>query len=912
MITRRETPQVIARTESKTRFLVRVNMCLSSGAYSRALDLLRGAAAEFPNDSELSELEKLATDGVRRKAEADRLITESQELFAQQKSAKAIELLRGAFELDKHNSLARTILANSLVEHAQSIVETDWWEAETLANEALALNPAHPTAKTIHSLILDQKNAASVEEWISQTRKLQSAGNLSAALAQIAEAFAVYPHEPKLLQIQDTIQRDHAAQRRQARRRDLDDLRHSESEINALPDIASKIALAKRIQALTVRYSTDGEILSVANALLHRLESLEVPVKSSTAPPENKGAIHTSPTGLPEASLAATSPVPPNPVPSNPVPPSPIAPAPVAPTAAPAAPVPPAPVAPKPLPPGLPTGIVPPPSKVPRSKFGRSKVPPRIAPPVLLPSSNVPAALPDPQLRQTVAAPTSAPATPAAKITAPSSQPKHSPRLSSLPLILGSAAAIILLAAIFFLARKHHAPPAANIPLTAPPVSTPAVSASAVPASTVSAPVQVVSEPSLPPAHLSSDATAGKVPLDDQPPAEIPGHNLGTLLVVTSQDSARVFLNGKLQRQLTQGGQLRLPNLELKQYVVQVAKTGFQDPPQQAIRIRKGEQARLIFNLQPLPSLASLTIQGGAPGTSVLVDQAPVGTVQSDSTLSVSSVSPGDHTVELRKERFKPRQFKKHFVAGAAVSLVAADAALEAAPGELRITFAPADAKVVVAKAGVLPTMVSSGVPLTLAAGTYTLTARNADSFTRYSTLEVTAGQSKTLDLSLAPNDMSRWDDPAAWKHEGDSYIRKGGDFVLYGVVPPSGTFVLSAMLTKGRLLQWVANYTDPRNYVLFQMDDNNFYRSVIHNGQKTDAIIVPDKGDKKSFRVFRIRVSPTEIVHQIKHGDRWTVLDHWSQPGVNLGQGKFGFYLPGNDEVALSGFSHYVDLNLR
>jgi hypothetical protein len=158
---------------------------------------------------------------------------------------------------------------------------------------------------------------------------------------------------------------------------------------------------------------------------------------------------------------------------------------------------------------------------------------------------------------------------------------------------------------------------------------------------------------------------------------------------------------------------------------------------------------------------------------------------------------------------------------------------------------------------------------------------------------------------------MSKWDDPGSWKHEGDAFTRKGGDFVLYGV-PASGTFVFSAMLTKGHLLQWVLNYSDPKNYVLFQMDDNNFYRTVIRNGEKTDEIIVPDKGDKKSFRTLQIRVSPTELVHQIKHGDHWTVVDRWTQPRTNLSLGKFGFYIPGNDQVALSSFAHYVDLNIR
>jgi hypothetical protein len=295
----------------------------------------------------------------------------------------------------------------------------------------------------------------------------------------------------------------------------------------------------------------------------------------------------------------------------------------------------------------------------------------------------------------------------------------------------------------------------------------------------------------------------------------------------------------------------------------------------------------------------------------VLVDQTPVGTIQPDGTLSVATLNPGDHTVELRKDRFKPRQFTKHFNAGGTVSLAAADAALEAAPGELKITFTPADATVALVKGDLLK-MVSSGVPLNLPSGTYTLTARTAERFTRTSTFEVVAGQSKTLDLSLAPSGMSKWDDPGAWKHEGDAFIRKGGDFVLYGAAPTSGTFVFSAMPTKGHVLQWVLNYSDSKNYVLFQMDDNNFSRAVVRNGQKTDEIKVPDKSDKKSFRMLQIRVSPAEIVHQIKHGNNWTVLDHWAQPGANLSSGKFGFYLPGNDEVAISSFAHYADLNIH
>jgi tetratricopeptide (TPR) repeat protein len=878
------------RSESKTRHVEQFNICLRSGDYSRALDLLRGAAAEFPDDVELSELEKVAQDGIERKAEADRLITESQELFAQRKPAEAIQLLRKAYELDKRNSLARAILANALVEHAHSLVETDWLEAETLTNQALNLNPAHPTANTIRNLIVEQKQNSSIEDWVARASKLQSSGDLFAALAWVAEGLAVHPDDPKLLQIQDSIQRDQGVRRRQTRRGDLDNLRRMELEIDAGADDAVKQALAGRIQGMAAKYWTDGEMLSIANRLLHQLGMAP---KASAGAPRGKGAaliFHVPRPSAPEPSRANTTAAPatqaaPRPPATSEIPPSTVTPESVAPAAAPASKV----------------------ATAPEPEVIRAR------------AATVPA----------TEASSDKPSAPATKVASPSSKPKQPTRSSSTTLIFITAAAIILVAAIFFFAffaRKHPAQPVANTPSAAPLASKPPVSAPSDSAPAVTAPEQTKSEPAIskeaaPAVDASTDTAAKKPAVNDQPPpgpvqnadsgqSPEPGKNLGTLLIVAGQDNASVFLNGKLQRQATQGGQLRLPNLELNEYVVQVTKSGFQDPPAQKIRVRKGEQA-LIFNLQPQPHLASLTIQGGAPDTAVMVDQTLVGTIQPDGTLSVSTVNPGDHTIELRKERFKPRQLKKHFVAGGTISLAAADAALEAALSELKITFVPADANVAITKGDQLK-IVSSGVPLSLAPGTYTLTARTAERFTRSSTLEITAGQSKTLDLSLAPSGMSKWDDAGAWKQEKDSFLRKGGDFVLYGVAPASGTFAFSAMPAKGHVLQWVLNYSDPKNYVLFQIDDKNFYRTVIRRGEKTDEIIVPDRDDKKSIRTIQIRVSPTEVVHQIKHGDRWTVLDRWTQPGTNLSLGKFGFYIPGNDEVALSSFAHYADLNIR
>ena len=136
-------------------------------AFQRLRPRLRTSARlreEFPNDAELQELEKLAQEGVERKTEAQRLMAEGQDLCAQQKPADGINLLRQAYELDENNSLARAVLANALIEQAQTLVESDWQEAEKLAKEAFDLNPGHPMAKTMRTLILDQKRETFVGE----------------------------------------------------------------------------------------------------------------------------------------------------------------------------------------------------------------------------------------------------------------------------------------------------------------------------------------------------------------------------------------------------------------------------------------------------------------------------------------------------------------------------------------------------------------------------------------------------------------------------------------------------------------------------------------------------------------------------------------------------------------------------
>jgi hypothetical protein len=155
---------------------------------------------------------------------------------------------------------------------------------------------------------------------------------------------------------------------------------------------------------------------------------------------------------------------------------------------------------------------------------------------------------------------------------------------------------------------------------------------------------------------------------------------------------------------------------------------------------------------------------------------------------------------------------------------------------------------------------------------------------------------------------MANWEIPGAWRPESGVFIRKGGGLVLYKTVPSSGTFVFSAMLRKGHRLQWVLNCKDDKDYLLFQMDDDSLSRSAVNGGQPTEAAKIPYPSDRKKFRTLQVRVSAVEIVTNVLEGQDWKLLDRVVMPGVDLSSGKFGFLIPGGDEVALSNFRHYAE----
>jgi len=154
---------------------------------------------------------------------------------------------------------------------------------------------------------------------------------------------------------------------------------------------------------------------------------------------------------------------------------------------------------------------------------------------------------------------------------------------------------------------------------------------------------------------------------------------------------------------------------------------------------------------------------------------------------------------------------------------------------------------------------------------------------------------------------MAEWENLVGWSADGKWFVRTGGEFQCLRITPTTGVFTFSAMLRKGRRLQWFLRYKDTYNYVLFQIDKNNFYRKQVVKG-KTAELAKKPLGIEQAGNLeatSQVEVTPRAIIHKIRKESGWVTVDAWEDPAGDFAGGQFGFLINGRGQVALSDFSH-------
>ncbi len=336
--------------------------------------------------------------------------------------------------------------------------------------------------------------------------------------------------------------------------------------------------------------------------------------------------------------------------------------------------------------------------------------------------------------------------------------------------------------------------------------------------------------------------------------------NVGTLIVSTGEDDVRVFLNNKEYPRKTVHGQLRI--LTIGSQVVRVAKDGFDPVAPQTAEVKKGSEARLEFKLNRTPQVAALEIGGATPGAEVVVDDRSVGTVGADGAFRSNSIAPGDHVIELRRDGFLPRRFRRSFRVGQTVSVSGSEVTLAAIPPP-----PPPAPKV------------------------------------------IEPPKKKAAPPPPKPGTIADFEAPGQWHEENGVFVHRGAAFLGYKM-PPRGVFTFTVQLLKGGNLfrggkvRWALNRVDDKNYALYEIDNKNFFARVVQGGKTYERTKTPLKDlETQNQFTIQIDVTPEHIVHKMFAGGEWINLDSWAEPGRNFSEGKFGFIVQGNDEIGLQDF---------
>jgi hypothetical protein len=399
--------------------------------------------------------------------------------------------------------------------------------------------------------------------------------------------------------------------------------------------------------------------------------------------------------------------------------------------------------------------------------------------------------------------------------------------------------------------------------------------------------------------------------------------NVGSLLILTGgEDGVRVEIDGKAQKKMSKGGQVRITNLPVKPHTVRVFKDGFQEVAALPVEIKKGEEAKVQFALHPVPTVGAFALHGAATGLQVLLDQKPVGAVGNDGTFSFSNIAPGNHTIDLTDGR-RHKQIAHVFKAGETAQFGPPDVVLQAAKVAVKIGVSPANAAVTYRTPDNKVHEVR-GPSIELEEGQYVFNASAPGHNDASQTVTVAAGKPVNIALNLTPKaggpakfvgpaKMEEWAAASGWKAESDWFVHRGGGLVLYPTVPSAGTIVFTARRDAGAFgkgkIQWVAGCVDNKSdYVLFGIDKKNFHRQEMAGGKKVkdSEKTEPLKGAAAKELQFSVRIdiSADSVITSIQQGADWAVVDRWPASGLNPANGKFGFYLPGTDELYISNFS--------
>ena len=195
-----------ARTAEKWEWIRSTQAALATADYSRVADLLSLGKTKFPSAREVSEFEKKLQDGLKLREKAKKIIADGRAALGKKKWEKGAGYLARARESATHDPVVQELVIGELLEGCEAAIEVDCPSAEMLLARVAEIQPNSPLLSPLKARIEKHKQEQTIEQHMTAAVRAQSSGDLQGALSHLNQGLAVYPNEPRLLQLKGGIE----------------------------------------------------------------------------------------------------------------------------------------------------------------------------------------------------------------------------------------------------------------------------------------------------------------------------------------------------------------------------------------------------------------------------------------------------------------------------------------------------------------------------------------------------------------------------------------------------------------------------------------------------------------------------------------------------------------------------------
>jgi serine/threonine-protein kinase len=292
-----------ARADTKNHWVTEIEQALAVHQYAKASTLTDEALAEFPNDAELAALGKQAQQFQQRTMQAEEQAVRGKAVYESGATSEGLQLLRDAMQLNQHNSAIRNGLLEILLREAGTHMEGNWRSAEAFVQEALELDPGHPLAKSLGTLIGDKHQDEDVSNALSKAREFQAQGNPAEAINELDKVLALYPLEARLIKLRATLSQGLTAEDRdRIRTQDLTALQQLARESKETSDPRQLQAIFQKSNRFA-KYEDDAAFQETRSAIQDRLRQKQtaetVAIAAPVAPTAGAAKVDLTPAAVP-------------------------------------------------------------------------------------------------------------------------------------------------------------------------------------------------------------------------------------------------------------------------------------------------------------------------------------------------------------------------------------------------------------------------------------------------------------------------------------------------------------------------------------------------------------------------------------------------------------------------------------